>query len=261
MANTSDGHFVWYELMAADAPAAVQFYGEVDGWKTEAFGDEGYQMWVGSQGPLGGVMSMPDELRKAGVPPHWVGSVQVADVDAIAAQTTKLGGKVHEAPFDIPTVGRYAVLADPQGATFAVFKSDAAMQRHDAAKDGEFCWSELMTSDSAKAWDFYSTLFGWKVLEQMDMGANGSYRIFGLTEPRIGDTRMGGMMTTPKDAPMPPSWIYYTSTHDLDATLKRATKMGAKIINGPMEVPGGGRIAQLLDPQQTMFALHQAPKA
>lgn len=253
MANTIDAHFVWYELMASDVKAAVAFYSELNGWKTQPFGDEGYQMWVGSQGPLGGVTALEPGMVKAGVPPHWLGSVQVADVDATVAHARQLGGKVLAGPLDIPGVGRYAGLADPQGASIAVFKPSITMDQHDPAKDGEFCWCELMTSDSAAAFDFYSKLFGWKTFDTLDMGPNGTYHIYG-----IGETRLGGMMTTPKEAPMPPSWIYYNSTSDLDAALTRATTMGATVLNGPMDVPEGGRIAQLLDPQRAMFALHQA---
>ncbi len=66
-------------------------------------------------------------------------------------------------------------------------------------------------------------------------------------------------MTTPKDAPMPPMWLFYASTSDLDAAVKRATGKGAKITNGPMDVPGG-RVAQLVDPQGAAFALHQASR-
>jgi predicted enzyme related to lactoylglutathione lyase len=59
---------------------------------------------------------------------------------------------------------------------------------------------------------------------------------------------------------MPPMWIFYTSTSDLEAAIGRATKKGAKVMNGPMDVPGGGRIAMLTDGQGAAFALHQGPK-
>jgi len=68
------------------------------------------------------------------------------------------------------------------------------------------------------------------------------------------------MMTTPKGAPMPPMWLYYVETGDLDAATARATKMGAKVMNGPMDVPGGARIVQLMDPQGAAFAVHQLVK-
>jgi predicted enzyme related to lactoylglutathione lyase len=67
------------------------------------------------------------------------------------------------------------------------------------------------------------------------------------------------MMTLPKGAPMPPSWLYYIQTKDLDAAMKRATDKGAKVINGPMDVPGEGRIVQMMDPQGAAFALHRGP--
>jgi len=253
MATAEKGSFVWYELMPKDLPTAIAFYSEVVGWKTQPFGPDGYQMWVGSQGPLGGVMKLPDEAARAGAPPHWMSHVAVDDVDATAALARKLGGRVCHEPTDIPTVGRFAVLGDPQGATLSVFRPLAAMELHDAAKDGEFCWNELLTSDSAAAFRFYAELIGWKVLEDMDMGPMGTYRIFG-----VGERRLGGMMTIPKGTPMPTTWLYYVSTSDLDAAVARATRRGAKVMN-TMEVPGG-RIAQLVDPQGAAFALHQAAK-
>ena len=254
--NADNGQFVWYELLTEDPKTAIAFYADVVGWKTQPFGENGdYTMWVGSQGPLGGVMKLPEEAKKMGAPPNWMSHVQVKDVDSTAALAGKLGGRVYKEPTDIPTIGRFAVIADPQGAAIMIFKPTRAMELHDQSKQGEFCWRELLTSDSAAASTFYSEIFGWKILQEMDMGPMGIYRIFGL-----GERRLGGMMTTPKDSPMPPMWLYYTETSDLDAAIGRATQRGAKIMNGPMDVPGGGRIAQLTDPQGAAFALHQSPK-
>lgn len=58
--------------------------------------------------------------------------------------------------------------------------------------------------------------------------------------------------------PLPPTWMYYVETGNLDAALDRAKRRGAKVMNGPMDVPGGGRIAQLQDPQEAAFPLHQS---
>ncbi len=252
MGKGNQGRFIWYELATRDVPAAIAFYGDVARWKTEPFGDD-YTMWVGSQGPLGGLRSQsPDE---AAVPPYWTSHVIVDDVDATAGRVRDLGGKVLFGPHDIPDVGRFAVIADPQGAVLSIFRPGGPMELHDLAREGEFCWNELVTSDHAAGFAFYSALFGWKVLRDLDMGPLGTYRLFGLGE----EDGLGGMMTLPKDARMPPAWVYYVSTDDLDAAIARATGLGAKLLNGPMEVPGGGRIAQLADPQGAAFALHQAP--
>ncbi len=256
MAKKNNGQFVWHEHLTKDPKAAIAFYTEVVGWKTQPFAEGGdYMLWVGSQGPLGGVMKLPEEAEKMGAKPSWMGNVQVENVDATVALTKKIGGKVYKEPGDIPTVGRLAVIADPQGAALAVFTPNGEMSLHDISKEGEFCWNELMTSDSAAAFKFYSELFGWKIYQEMDMGPVGVYRIYGTPEKQL-----GGMMAVPKGTPMPPMWLYYTETSDLDAAIGRSTKNGAKVMNGPMDVPGGGRIAQLMDPQGAPFALHQSPK-
>ena len=101
MANTADyGRFVWYEHLTKDPKAAIDFYTDVVGWKTQPFTEGGgdYVMWVGNEGPLGGVMTLPDEAAKMGVPPHWMAHVLVENVDATAALAKKLGGKVYKEP-------------------------------------------------------------------------------------------------------------------------------------------------------------------
>ena len=161
-----------------------------------------------------------------------------------------LGGRVYVEPQDMPTVGRFAVIADPQGANIAVYKPAQAMASHEA-KPGEFCWSELMTTDQGGAFGFYSAVFGWEKVGEFDMGPMGTYVLFGR-----GEKQLGGMMTIPAGQPMPTAWLYYVDVADLDAAIGRATRMGAKVLNGPHEVPGGARVVQLMDPQGAAFALH-----
>ena len=117
MANANVGRFVWHELMTTDPKAAIAFYTEVVGWKTQEWEGGGYTMWLGSQGPLGGTMPLPDKAKQMGAPPHWTSNVEVADVDATVARVKKLGGKVYVEPENIPKIGRFAVIADPQGAS------------------------------------------------------------------------------------------------------------------------------------------------
>ncbi len=256
MASTT-GRFVWYELLTSDVRAAVAYYTEVVGWKAQLFdnGPAPYTMWTASQGPLGGVYDLPDQAKQMGAPPHWTAHVDVADVDKACAKVKELGGKVYVEPHDIPTVGRYGVIADPQGATICVFKGARPMEPHDPTKAGEFCWHELMTSDHAAGFEFYKTLFGWEKKDEFDMGPMGKYWLFGQ-----GDKTYGGMMTKPADMKMPPAWIYYAEVADLDAAVERAKSKGGKLVNGPMDVPGGTRIAQLFDPQGAFFALHTTTK-
>lgn len=248
MPTGTQGRFVWYDLLTPDPDAAVAFYRDVVGWSSKPFpgGDAAYTMFVGGQGPLAGAT----KPVQAGLPPRWVSNVYVDDVDRTAARAIELGGRVLAPAADYPPVGRLAVLADPQGAPINVFKPSQPMQLHDVTKPGEFIWSELMATDHRAAFAYYSALFGWKKLRDFDMGRRGQYLIYGL-----GGTELGGMFTRDPDAPMPTTWFYYIVVEDLDAALGRAG--GAKLMNGPMEVPGGAHIAHLHDPQGAIFALHE----
>jgi hypothetical protein len=84
----------------------------------------------------------------------------------------------------------------------------------------------------------------------------GVYILFGREGKQL-----GGMFNKPPGAPMPSAWMYYVQVDDLDGTVARATRHGAKLLHGPMPVPGGARVAQLMDPQGAAFALHEPPKA
>ncbi len=113
------GVISWNELVAVDESAARKFYTGLFHWRTQPFaGGDGYTLFMQGDTNVGGMMKCP----KPGMPSHWLAYVTVEDVDATAANATKLGGKVVMPPFDVPTVGRIAVLTDPQGAAIGVFK-------------------------------------------------------------------------------------------------------------------------------------------
>jgi uncharacterized protein len=114
------GAFSWCDLMTTDPGAAAEFYAQLFGWKVEAMnmGMPYNVVKVGDAG-IGGIMGMPPGAS-AGMPPTWVPYVTVADVDALDNTVVTLGATVHMPPTDIPTVGRFAVVADPQGASINV---------------------------------------------------------------------------------------------------------------------------------------------
>ena len=261
MTDKDTGRFVWYELLTSDPKAAIAFYTEVIGWRTEPFGNDGtYTMFLSEQGPVGGVTLLPEQAKQMGAPPYWQANVQVANVDQTVARVKELGGKVFVAE-GVPGVGRFAVIADPQGAVISVFTPERDMPPRDTSKQGEFQWHELYTTDYQAAFNFYSQIANWEKLDAMDMGPMVIYLLWGREGKQL-----GGMMTMPPDMktpdgrPVPPSWMYYVTTNDLDAALERAKTRGARVLNGPMEVPGGQRIVQLMDPQGAAFALVTPPK-
>jgi uncharacterized protein len=260
MSTSEAGRIVWYELLTTDRAAAIAFDPDVVGWKTEPWQGD-YVMWVSDQGPIGGVTPLPDAARQMGAPPYWQANVVVENVDATIAKVEQLGGKVYHVE-TVPTVGKLAVIADPQGAVITVFTPERAMPPHDLARPGQFSWHELYTTDHEAAFAFYREIAGWERLGEHDMGPMGTYLLWGR-----GGTQLGGMMTmppgmaTPDGRSIPPSWMYYVTVADLDAALARAKASGARVLNGPMEVPGGQRIVQLMDPQGAAFALVTPPGA
>ncbi|MEO6420567.1 MAG: VOC family protein [Polyangiaceae bacterium] len=254
MTDSNIGRFVWYDLLIPVPQDAVTFYETVIGWTGQPR-EPGYTMFVTPQGPVGGVMALPDQARRMGSGPIWTSFVQVSDVDATIAKAISLGGSLHVPPSDVPGFGRMAVIMDPQGGHIDIVAPSAPLQLHDPSKPGEFVWSELLTTDHEAAFTFYSALFGWQKVRDFDMGAMGMYLIYS-----VGGRELGGMFTKPKDMPAPPGFWFYIMVSDLDATIACATSKGAKLMNGPMSVPGGARIAQLSDPQGARFALHENPK-
>ena len=117
---------------------------------------------------------------------------------------------------------------------------------------GSFVWHELATRDSKAAFDFYSQLFDWEKTNQHDMGAMGIYQIYGQQGEHY-----GGMFTMTPDMPFPPNWLCYIRIADMRGAVDTITRLGGKVMNGPMEVPGGDLIAQCTDPQGAAFAVHE----
>lgn len=246
--------------MTTDVEGAKRFYTTVGGWSTQHFDksspDQPYTMWTSKGTAIGGVMPMGAAERSQGVPSFWLPAVEVSDVDAWAKQAETLGGKIHMPAADIPDTGRYAVLQDPLGAFIAIFKpvDDRPMPStfDGTPQPGRMSWHELMTTDQKKAAEFYRRLFGWEKIGEFDMGPGGSYYEFGQNGKMY-----GGMFNRPAEmAGVPPFWLTYIFVTDLKASLDKAKKAGAKVVNGPMDIPGGGSIVVLADPQGAGIALH-----
>jgi len=114
------GVFSWNELMTTDMPAAKKFYREALGWELQDLNNPGMAYTIAKKGDreVAGIMAMPKDVQ--GMLPGWGSYVTVDNVDARVARVQSLGGKLCVAPQDIPNVGRFAVIADPQGAMLAM---------------------------------------------------------------------------------------------------------------------------------------------
>ena len=250
------GSFVWCELLTTDTHAAGTFYKKVVGWKSAPWPhDSSYTTFVADTKPVAGMMVLPDAAKQMGAPPNWMMYIGTTDVDETTIKIVQLGGRVVRQPETIPNAGRYAVVQDPQGATFGIYTPSMAAAPAGNPTLGIFSWYELYTPDPDGAWNFYSKLFGWEKTSAMDMGEMGTYQMFG----RGGGIPNGGIMKPTPGAPT--AWLPYALVADAKAAAKRATRLHAKIIVGPMEVPGGDWVAIGVDPQGATFAVHSRKPA
>jgi len=251
------GRFVWYELMTTDAVAAAAFYRRVVGWTARDMSQPGMPytiLGVGDYG-VGGLFQLTKEHCDAGGKPGWIGYIAVDDVDAIAARLVKAGGTVHKQPADIPHVGRFAMVADPEGTGFVLFKPippPVMSAPPPEGTPGTFGWRELIAADWERMFPFYESLFGWKKQKAMPMGPLGVYQTYSASSGE----EMGGMMTRPpnNDAVLP-GWTFYTNVDDIRAAAARVKDAGGTVLNEPMEVPGSRWIIVCRDPQGAHFAL------
>lgn len=261
-AREHEGNFIWYELMTTDQDAAIAFYKAVVGWNAADFpapAEDAFRYTILSVGGRGvaGLMQLHEEMCATGGRPGWLGVIAVADCDEGARLVEEAGGKVLKQPDDIPTVGRFAVVADPGGAVFqllAPFPMENEPGPLAPDMPGKIGWHELYSAaGEAKAFDFYSRLYGWKTDTEMDMGAMGTYRIFSKD-----GVQLGGMMDKPDNVPAS-AWNFYINVDAIDAAAERVKTNGGQVTAGPMEVPGGSWIIMAIDPQGANFSL-VAPK-
>jgi uncharacterized protein len=252
MANLPGG-WIWYELMTDDVEDAARFYAAALDWSvaafpgTEAMMEGGYHIFSAPDGQgVGGMMRRPE----AGPPPGWLGYIGVDDVDAVTASIVAAGGAIHMPPTDMEGVGRMAMVADPQGATFYLMRGaseeDSTAFQRMAIGHGD--WNELRTGDDQAALAFYTEQFGWTREGALPMGPLGDYSFVAHDGEVI-----GAIMRTPPDAA--PGWGFFFRVGQIDEAVDRITTAGGTIAHGPQEVPGGDFVAYVADPQGATFGV------
>ena len=251
-ATSAGSRFVWHDLMTTDVQKSLAFYTALFGWERKSFdmGEFGsYDMLYAGEVGLGGMVPLG---AGDNVPSHWIGYISVDDVDAACAKIGELGGKTRVPPTDIPNVGRFAVVEDPQGAVFSPFHSTSGEQPEPATPPfGTVAWNELATTDAAKSVEFYTALTGWSV-DKMDMGPMGFYYLF-----KRGEKNMGGMMERPFGEGERPMWTPYFLVASADDAAAKAAELGATVIVPASDIEEWGRFAMFADPTGACFAVLQ----
>lgn len=244
------GKFVWYELQCSDVPKAQAFYAELFGWKNVPFpaGPATYEMIFAGETPdtmIGGYAALPKGDARGS---RWIASVSVEDVDTVARAAAANGGKVLDAPHDVPGAGRGARIADPAGAELSLIESTRGDPPDvDAVPAGYFFWNELHTTDPAAALAFYEKTLGF-THETMRSPA-GDYHV--ISHGGIG---RGGVTSH-----LPPGvaahWLPYVHVADVDTSAARAQRLGGKVVLPPMDIPDIGRSTVVRDAVGAVLAL------
>ncbi|WP_293676155.1 VOC family protein [uncultured Phenylobacterium sp.] len=250
------GRWIWYELITPDMDGAKRFYGDLLGWTAQDLppmaDGEPYAVLSADGNGVAGIMNLGEAMKAEGMPPNWTGYICVDDCDAASAKVKSLGGSVRREAWDIPGIGRIAIVADPAGAVFAIMKPtppDGGRPAPDSTALGQCGWHELMGAAPETGFDFYAQMFGWTKDEAMDMGPVGTYQLYSNQ-----DGQVGAMMKKPADMPMP-YWGFYFRVADIDAAAAKIRAGGGQVLNGPMDVPGDDRIINATDPQGAVFSI------
>jgi uncharacterized protein len=252
------GNFLWYELLTTDAGLAKGFYDRVLGWRmgeTSSSPEMDYRMIQRADGQMtAGVLTLTAEMRANGASACWLGYIGVDSCDKACAEAVAKGGSILMAPRDVPMAGRIAMLTDCCGAPYYVMTPSPPPGGGESTAFsptliGACSWNELVCDKPDEAIAFYTSLYGWGTPEPMDMGPMGKYQFL-----EHDGLRIGAIMRKPDATPVS-CWTPYFRVTDIESAVATAKTAGAKLLQGVHNVPGGDRIANLLDPEGAGFAL------
>lgn len=243
--QTEVGHIVWHDLLTNNVDRAQRFYAELLGWEYRIEhasdfvwqpGEADYPLIIANGEAHAGIVSMGTDVLS-----HWVAYVIVDIVDAVVKKAMTLGGTIHRTPFNVPGVGRSAMLQDPQGASICPY-----LPAHSyPPPEGTFLWDELITDQIESAKIFYQQLFGWQTYD-ID-----SYTVLQCANGHS----IAGAIKQQWSISRPSVWVPYLATEDIDVAIAQAKHLGAKIHVKKTMRPNVGHVALLTDPVGALFGL------
>ena len=249
------GTFCWPELYTTDQSGAKVFYVRLFGWEIRDIPVGPHAVYtiftLDGRDAAACCGALPDMAQQA-IRPHWISYVSVASSDQTAVKARAAGGKVVKEPFDVPGVGRMAVLQDPAGAAICAWESRAHIGIGVYQEPGALQWTELLTNDTEAAAVFHQHVFGWK-RQLWPSPEQPQYHLF-----MNGNAGASGMTPiTSEMGPVKPVWMSYFRVTDCDETVVKCLKLGGLISVPAESVPAVGRFAVLVDPAGAHFGIMQ----
>jgi hypothetical protein len=244
------GKVIWVDLVTPDIEAAKHFYGALFGWTfREVPGDPNYTLALLDGEPLAGLFQKaisPGQVQQ----PNWLTFLAVRDVAAAQQAARQHGGAILVKPHNYPQRGRQAVLADPDGAVFAVLAAEGGDPTDYLAAPGEWIWSSLLVKDPKQETAFYKSLFGYDVYDLASEGDPQHYVLSGDGYARA------GLNALPADSMRRhPHWLNFVRVADAAASASKAIELGGRVLVEPRIDRHGGRLAVLADPSGAIFGV------
>jgi predicted enzyme related to lactoylglutathione lyase len=246
----SQGAFCWAECSTTDFEAAKGFYSDLFGLELEETAIPGgkYGQFHKGGKDVAGLTEQQEQEREQGIPPHWNTYISVEDAELVSKEAEQLGATIAAPAFDVLESGRMAVVIDPTGAAISFWQAKDHIGAQVYVEDGTTAWYELMTPDPKRATEFYTQLFGYGT-EDFPL-ERGTYTVL-----KHKGENAAGIMTGQPD--MPAMWTPYFQVPDADATLEKATRLGASAMMPVTETEGVGRFSWIRDPQGAVVAFIQ----
>lgn len=252
--NHQPGRVIWHDLLTPDLNAAKQFYGELFGWQFKTVpmfqgvsNSGSYTLILLNGSPIGGLIDTT-KLRRDVNLTQWVSVFASADIEATVKRVQQQQGTVYTAPTSLGERGEIAIVADSQGALFAVLQTQDGDPPESEAALGGFLWNELWTEDVSLANTFYRELFNYQEQAIVLKGSE-TYKYFSTNnKPRAAVVKN----------PIPdldPTWVTFLRVENPEDIVARVPALGGEVLLDVQNNPIGGKLAIIRDPSGAGFVI------
>lgn len=253
-ANIVPGTFCWVDLGTTDPDGAKKFYNEIFGWDyhDEPAG-EGmvYTMCLKDGKNVGALYLMNEQQKQMNIPPHWMSYVAAEDAAETVKKAGEAGGNIIMEVFDVMESGKMGMIQDPDGAMLAIWQTADPSGAFHKNIPGAICWIEMGSKDPSKAIPFFEKVFGWKA--NTEKSGEMEYTTF-----MLGGEMVGGLYVMPDTMEgIPPHWMPYFLTEDIDMLLDKAQSNGGALLMPKGYAEDVGHFAVIRDPQGAAFGVVQ----